>query len=113
MVPSAFVPLEALPLTPNGKVDRRALPEPDARLETSEFVPPTTPVEKALAEIWCELLELKQVGIHDNFFDLGGHSLVATQLISRLGRLSEVEVTLRDLFDTPTVAGLSKRLEKG
>jgi amino acid adenylation domain-containing protein len=112
MVPSAFIALEALPLTPNGKVDRKALPEPDSRPEITEFVPPGTPTEKALAEIWCKILGLKQVGIHDNFFELGGHSLTATQLISRLGQLSDVEVTLRDLFDTPTVAGLSKRLEK-
>ncbi len=86
MVPSAFVVLEALPLTPNGKVDRKALPEPDAaRTAAAEaYVPPRGPIEEALAAIWAELLGRDRVGVHDNFFDLGGHSLIATQLLARV-----------------------------
>ncbi len=109
MVPSAFVMLEALPLTPNGKVDRRALPAPDQTRPDLEngFVAPRTPVEKALAGIWTEVLGLKKVGVHDNFFDLGGHSLMATQVISRIRVAFQVEMPLRTLFETPTVAGLA------
>jgi amino acid adenylation domain-containing protein len=112
MVPSAFVLMDALPLTPNGKVDRKALPEPEAQTESSEFVAPTTPAELAIAKMWCEVLGVKQVGLHDNFFSLGGHSLMATQLISRFSKFHQVQVKLRDIFDAPTVAEMSKWLEK-
>ncbi len=109
MVPSAFVMLDALPLTPNGKVDRHALPVPDrARpdLENS-FVAPRTSAEEVLARIWAEVLSLDRVGIHDNFFDLGGHSLLATQIISRVLNTFHVEVPLRSLFESPTVADMA------
>jgi amino acid adenylation domain-containing protein/non-ribosomal peptide synthase protein (TIGR01720 family) len=114
MVPSAFVMLSALPLTPNGKIDRRALPAPDTSSSEEEgaCVPPQTPVEEMVAGIWADVLAVKQVSIHDNFFDLGGHSLLATQLISRLRDTFCVEFPLRGLFDSPTVAGLSERLEQ-
>ncbi len=112
MTPSAFVMLEALPLTPNGKVDRKALPTPDVRLETAEFTAPRTAAELALAELWREVLGLKEVGIHDNFFELGGHSLAATQLISRLEKFHGLELSLRDVFDAPTIADMSKWLEE-
>ena len=113
MVPSAFVLLEALPLMPSGKVDRRALPAPDqVRPELGgAFMAPRTPVEEVLAGIWADVLRLEQVGIHDNFFELGGHSLLATQIISRLCRTFQVELPLRALFATPTVAGLADVLE--
>jgi len=113
MVPNAFVQLEALPLTPNGKIDRRALPAPDTSRPFGEggYVAPQTPVEEMLAGIWAQVLEVKQVSIHDNFFDLGGHSLLATQLISRLRDTFNVEFPLRGLFECPTVASLSERLE--
>jgi hypothetical protein len=109
MVPSAFVILDALPLTPNGKVDRRALPAPDqARPDLEEpFVAPRTPVEEVLAGIWADVLGLEHVGVHDNFFDLGGHSLLATQVMSRVRDAFQMEVRVRCLFDTPTVAGLA------
>jgi amino acid adenylation domain-containing protein len=112
MVPAAFVPLERLPLTPNGKVDRRALPTPGQQRPTLEeaFVAPRTPVEEALAGIWADLLGLTQVGIHDNFFELGGHSLLATQVISRLQGAFQVELPLRRLFETPTIAALAQAL---
>jgi acyl carrier protein len=109
MVPSAFVTLKELPLTPNGKVDRKALPVPNKERPElgGTFVAPRTPVEEALAEIWAQVLGLDQVGINDNFFDLGGHSLLATQIISRLSNTFRVEVSLRSLFQAPTVADMA------
>ena len=113
MLPSAFVVLDALPLTPSGKVDRRALPAPDqVRPELGgAFIAPRTPVEEVLAGIWADVLRLEEVGVHDNFFELGGHSLLATQIMSRLCRTFQVELPLRTLFATPTVAGLADGLE--
>jgi len=109
MIPSAFVVLDALPLTPNGKVDRRALPAPSRarpKLDTP-FVPPTTPVEEALRQIWAEVLSVDQVGIHDNFLDLGGHSLAATQVISRVIDIFRVELPVRTLLEASTIAGMA------
>jgi SAM-dependent methyltransferase/acyl carrier protein len=114
MVPSAFVLLDAFPLTPSGKVDRPALPAPgQARAELdAAYVAPRTPAEESLAAIWCDVLELKQVGVHDNFFtDLGGHSLLATQLVSRVRDVFGTELPLRRLFDTPTIAELAIAIE--
>jgi amino acid adenylation domain-containing protein len=113
MVPSGFVMLEAIPLTPNGKIDRRALPEPDtARPELeSAYIAPRTAIEEVVAGIWTQVLGLEQVGMRDRFFDLGGHSLLATQVISRLREAFQVEIPLRSLFESPTVAGLAERIE--
>ncbi|MCI0724046.1 MAG: amino acid adenylation domain-containing protein, partial [Acidobacteria bacterium] len=113
MVPSAFVTLDALPLTPSGKIDRRALPTPDHTRPGLEpdFVTPRTPVEQALIDIWSEVLGLDQVGIHDDFFELGGHSLLATQVISRVRDALQLDVPLRRLFETSTVAGLAQIIE--
>jgi acyl carrier protein len=110
MVPSVFVVLEALPLTPNGKVDRSALPapEPEAR---NEGASPRTPVECALAGIWCELLGLDKVFVGDDFFGLGGHSLLATRVASRLREAFGVEVPLRALFESPTLESLADQIE--
>ncbi|MFB2976514.1 amino acid adenylation domain-containing protein [Microseira sp. BLCC-F43] len=112
MVPSAFVMLKSLPLTPNGKVDRVALPECDRAQQELErtFVAPRTPVEEILAGIWAKILGLEQVSIHDNFFDLGGHSLLATQVISRMRETFKVELPLRCLFESPTVAELAQQI---
>jgi acyl carrier protein len=112
MVPSAFVFLEALPLSANGKVDRRRLPEPAAGGPERErgYVPPRTPLEAALAEVWAEVLRAERVGVHDNFFELGGHSLKATQVTTRIEEAFGVELPLRALFETPTVAGLAERV---
>ena len=115
MIPAAFVFLDALPLTASGKVNRRALPAPDAAATlTSVYVPPRTPVEEELAAIWAQVLDFQpteerpSIGIHDNFFDLGGHSLLATQIIARVRAKYHVELPLRRLFETPTVAGLAE-----
>jgi amino acid adenylation domain-containing protein len=113
MVPSIFVMLEVLPLTPNGKVNRQALPAPDRARSNVEgtFVVPRTPVEEVIAGIWAETLGIERVGIHDNFFELGGHSLLATQVVSQVREAFQVEMPLRSLFETPTVAGLSDHIE--
>ncbi|MEH2232807.1 MAG: amino acid adenylation domain-containing protein [Nostoc sp.] len=113
MLPSAFVSLEAIPLTPNGKVDRDALPAPDISSfsQSISFIPPHTPTQEVLAAIWTEVLGLEQIGIHDNFFELGGHSLLATQVVSRLRQAFGVELPLRCLFESPTLAQLSESIE--
>ncbi len=114
MIPSCFMVLEALPLTPNGKIDRKALPMPEGGFfsETESFIAPRTPIEELLADLWAEVLGLEQVGIHDNFFDIGGHSLKATQVISRVRDVFSLELPIRCLFEFPTVADLSKRVLK-
>ncbi|WP_338925281.1 amino acid adenylation domain-containing protein [Mycetohabitans endofungorum] len=110
MVPSAFVRLDAFPLTPNGKLDRRALPEPDAdALAHQAYEAPQGELETTLAEIWAELLGVERVGRHDSFFVLGGHSLLAVQLIERLRRRG-VGLSVRALFDTPTLSALAQTL---
>jgi amino acid adenylation domain-containing protein len=108
MVPSAFVRLPAIPLTPNGKVDRKALPLPDmAAFATQGYAEPVGEIETAIAGLWVELLGVERVGRHDDFFALGGHSLLATQAMVRMGRVTGVDVPLRQLFVTPTVRGLA------
>ncbi|WP_426751162.1 amino acid adenylation domain-containing protein [Myxococcus sp. Y35] len=112
MVPSAFVTLESLPLTPNGKLDRRALPAPaQNEAREREYVAPRTDVQRQLAAVWAELLHVERVGLHDDFFELGGHSLLTTQVLSRIRKVFNVELPLRELFDAPTVAGLSALVE--
>ncbi|HEX6292480.1 MAG TPA: amino acid adenylation domain-containing protein [Herpetosiphonaceae bacterium] len=112
MVPSVFVILDALPLSPNGKLDRNALPAPgDVRLQLgAEFVAPRTAIEAQLARIWAEVLGVERVGVFDNFFELGGHSLLAAQVVSRVRSAFGPRMTLRTLFETPTVAGIAEAL---
>jgi amino acid adenylation domain-containing protein len=112
MIPSTFVFLDALPLTSSGKIDRRALPAPDqTRPDLKEtFVPPRTPEEKTIAEIWAEILKLEEVGIHDNFFDLGGHSLTAIRLASRISNAFHIDLPLRTVFEASTVASLAVQI---
>ncbi|WP_157529166.1 non-ribosomal peptide synthetase, partial [Nocardia sp. NRRL S-836] len=105
LVPSAFVALDALPLTPNGKLDRRALPEPAAP-ETDAHVAPRTDAERALADIWARLLGADRVGVHDNFFDLGGDSIAVLQVVSR-ARNAGLGLAVADLFTHQTVAELA------
>jgi acyl carrier protein len=101
-------------LTANGKVDRQALPAPGHTVDQPPglFVPPRTVVEEVLARIWAELLGLTQVGVHDNFFALGGHSLLGIQMLARIRQAFRVELPPRDLFEAPTVAGLAAALVK-
>ncbi|NEO63568.1 MAG: methyltransferase domain-containing protein, partial [Moorea sp. SIO4G2] len=111
MVPSGLMVLSQLPLTPNGKVDRKALPVPDmASSVLTEYVAPQTQTQKVLAEIWAEVLGIEQVGIHDNFFDLGGHSLMATQVVSRVRLALGIDIPLTTLFESSTIAQLAEVL---
>ncbi|HEX2090929.1 MAG TPA: amino acid adenylation domain-containing protein [Longimicrobiaceae bacterium] len=113
MVPSLFVTLDTLPLTPNGKVDRRALPAPTPDPgETAGYVAPRTPTEEVLAGVWAETLGVERVGVHDNFFDLGGHSLLGAQLIARTRDATGAELPLRTLFDAATVARFAERVDE-
>jgi amino acid adenylation domain-containing protein len=113
LVPAAFVTLAAFPLTANGKIDRQALPAPDyTELGASEvFVAPSSVAEMAITKIWCDALGIEKIGIHDNFFALGGHSLIATRVLSRLRDAFQIDLPLRSLFDSPTVAGLATAVE--
>jgi amino acid adenylation domain-containing protein len=112
MVPSAFVNLERFPLTPNGKVDRKALPKPDfeAAADKGNFIAPGTPTEMVLAEIWCDVLGRKQVGVHDNFFDLGGHSLLMVQVQTRACEKLKTDVSIVEMFQYPTISALARHL---
>ena len=113
MLPAAFMFMDALPLTPNGKIDRKALPAPQSETEATPSSPPRNPVEEAVAGIWCELLHLRQVGIHDNFFDLGGHSLLAIQMLSWLRDVFGIELSVRALFNAPTITELAGQISTG
>lgn len=114
MIPSLFVTLEELPLLPNGKVNRRALPVPDtSRPELRRaFAPPEDPTQTRLVELWMNVLGLNRIGIHDDFFELGGDSILATRLMSRVRRAFGVELQLRELFWKPTVSELATVIEQ-
>ncbi len=114
MIPSAFVLVEALPITPNGKVDRTALPAPDAAntLSDNTITLPTNPIESQLTDIVLAILKLDQVGIDENFFMIGGHSLLGTQLIAQVDTVFGVKLTLRGLFNAPTIRLLAAEVER-
>jgi acyl-coenzyme A synthetase/AMP-(fatty) acid ligase/acyl carrier protein len=113
MLPSVFVGVEAFPLTPNGKIDRKALPAPDGADFTQgmTYVAPRTVLEELLVEVWQEVLKVDRIGIHDNFFELGGHSLLATRVIARLRNVLDLDLSLRTLFEHPTVAQLASVID--
>ena len=112
MIPAAFVRLDALPVTLNGKVDRAALPSPVWASATAdaEVEKPTTSVERTLANIWSSVLGLSAVGVNDNFFDLGGHSLHAMMIISRVAETFAFHVALQEFFESPTVARIAEMI---
>jgi amino acid adenylation domain-containing protein len=111
MVPAAFVTLAALPLTTNGKVDRKTLPTPAGHDGEEEYLAPRTPVEEIISGIWAELLGVERVGAAGHFFNLGGHSLLATQVTSRVRSAFDIEISLRELFEAPTLAEFAARIE--
>ena len=110
MIPNHFVVLEQLPLTPNGKIDRKRLPAPSVTPQSAHGALPGTAMEKAVADIWQQVLKLENIGITDNFFELGGHSILATQVVSRLRKTLQVELSVRALFEAPTIAQLIAHL---
>ena len=119
MIPSYFMQLKQLPLTPNGKIDRKALADPTkwAELEglirtESEYEAPRNELEKGLVTLWKEVLGLKKIGINDNFFELGGHSLKATIVVTRIYKELNVEMSLREIFQTPTIKGIAKYIRE-
>ncbi len=112
MIPAYFIKMEALPLTPNKKVDRKALPDINKNIEKGEsYEAPKNEIEKELVNIWEEVLKIKGIGIKDNFFDLGGHSLKATAMAAKIHKKLKVEVPLREIFKTPTIQNLSKYIK--
>jgi acyl carrier protein len=111
MEPSAFVWMESLPLTPNGKIDRAALPAPMIN-GSKNFIAPRTPVEETLAGIIKEFLKVPRVSVDDDFFHLGAHSLLGAQIIARVRNVFGTDLKLLDVFDAPTVAQLSARIEE-
>ncbi|HEX2268089.1 MAG TPA: amino acid adenylation domain-containing protein, partial [Pyrinomonadaceae bacterium] len=115
MVPSLVIGLDRMPLGPNGKLDRRALPSPAAKLQEQvdrKHERPRTATEEVIAAVWSEVLRVERVGRRDNFFDLGGHSLMATQVITRLREAFSLELPLRTIFERPTVIGLAERVDE-
>ncbi|MEM8530664.1 MAG: amino acid adenylation domain-containing protein [Chloroflexota bacterium] len=114
MVPSAYLILDTFPLTSNGKLDRQALPIPDIEAIATQgsFIAPRTATEQTLAGIWSSILGITQISVHDDFFTLGGHSLLATQVISRINKAFALNLPLRALFDTSTIADFAERIEK-
>jgi non-ribosomal peptide synthetase component F len=112
MVPGAILELEELPLQPNGKVDRKRLPPAEGELKrNAEYVGPRTMTEKVLVEIWSDVLGVEQPGIHDNFFDRGGHSLTTIKIASRIRKAFGIELPMRKLFEIPTVASLAEQID--
>ncbi|WP_420130066.1 amino acid adenylation domain-containing protein [Longimicrobium sp.] len=112
MIPSAFVVLDRLPLTPNGKLDVKALPAPELASSSAEYVAPRTEVEGALAGLWAEVLRVERVGVTDDFFGLGGHSLLIMRLIARVQDAFGLELSIRTVFATPTLEGMAAEVER-
>lgn len=112
MIPSFFIKMENLPLTPSGKVDRKALPDPlDAYSINGSFEAPGSEMENTLAEIWRKVLNIDNISVEDNFFEIGGHSIKAVEVINKVHKLLNIKITVEDLFSHPTIRGLSKLIE--
>ncbi len=111
MVPAYFVQLDQLPLTPNGKIDHKALPEPELGIGT-EYVEPETLIEETLVRIWSEVLRVEEIGVKHNFFDLGGHSLKAATIVSKIHKELNVDVPLKEIFINPTIKELAACIEE-
>ena len=111
---SNFIILDSLPQKANGKLDVRALPAPDCNrpLLDDPFVPPRTPIEQTLAEIWSEILIIRSVGIHDKFLELGGNSIMATQIITRVLNKFQVKLSMQSLLTAPTIADMASLITK-
>ena len=107
MVPSAVLLLPKIPLNSNGKVDRQALPEPET-VQSREYLAPKGATEESVAHIWQEVFRRERISTDENFFDLGGHSLMATQVISRIRERFRVELPIRAIFENPTIPGLAE-----
>jgi amino acid adenylation domain-containing protein len=112
MVPSAFAALPALPLTRNGKLDRRQLPVPERLTSSQEYVPPRSTTEQLIADIWQEILDLERVGVHDNFFVLGGNSLTSAHMVSRIRLAFAIDFPLATIFAAPTLGDFSREVEE-
>jgi pristinamycin I synthase 3 and 4 len=113
MVPAAYVRMERLPLTPNGKLDRKSLPTPEAdAYAATVYEEPRSETERVLAGIWAELLMVERVGIHDNFFIIGGHSLIAARVATRMNESFNVDIPLRRMFESPTIAQLADVIDR-
>lgn len=109
MVPGSILLLDTWPLTPNGKIDRKALPAPDAH-DQGPYIAPRNESEQRIADIWCQVLKLQQVSVNANFFEVGGHSLLATQVVSRIRQAFGVELSVRTLFESPTIEQLTRAI---
>jgi acyl carrier protein len=114
MIPAAFVMIEAMPTTPNGKLDRKALPAPGLGVarKTRDSVPPETPTQITLARIWETLLKVQNVGIHESFFDLGGHSILAARLMAQIRSSFGVQMAFHNIFRAPTVSRLAALIDE-
>jgi acyl-coenzyme A synthetase/AMP-(fatty) acid ligase/acyl carrier protein len=113
MLPSAYIQLDAIPVTTNGKLDRKALPAPEtAALSAREYEAPQGEIEETVAAVWQELLKVPRVGRHDNFFELGGHSLLAVRIMAALNARLELQVSIRDVFESATVTALAACLQQ-
>ena len=113
MIPAVFVLLDKFPLTPNGKIDRQSLPSPEqVRRDLKTIVAPRIAIEEILVEIWRDLLKVEQISVYDNFFDLGGHSLLTTQLLAKIRETLQVDISLRSLLESPTVDALAQNITR-
>jgi hypothetical protein len=112
MAPTAYVQLKRIPLTPNGKIDRKSLPEPDKDIREQEYVGPQDATQETLCRLWQEVLRREQVGIHDNFFKSGGHSLLAARAAARMRESFNADIPLRRMFELPTIAQLAGLIDQ-